>query len=293
MVTTSINRLVSRWIMIPTMASLVPFDPYRLAEDLRLVRAQPSPFLEPLKGFDRLRTNGRAVCFLLQAAHRSAHDLGLGNTPFLRERLQGIKGGLVQGHAGAGQAVSHVVTTYTTSHSTQARSSRWPGRKTRALSSHHPAATLRLCSMPCRCARFTSLVPFLLMTAAAFGQTSSAPPAPPVAPVRPVIDDYHGTKVSDPYRYMEDLQNPEVSGWMKAQSGVTEEVLATLPGRQALARADSGAGPGAPYTIGGLQRLENGSVFYRKLEAGAETPVIASRRLAGRRGNGRPRPQNL
>ncbi|WP_289460226.1 hypothetical protein, partial [Klebsiella pneumoniae] len=39
---------------------------------------------------------------------------------------------------------------------------------------------------------------------------------------------------------------------------------------------------GAPYTIGGLHRLQNGTVFYRKLEADAETPVIATRpSLAG------------
>lgn len=123
----------------------------------------------------------------------------------------------------------------------------------------------------------TSLIPFLLMTANAFGQTTSAPPAPPVAPVRPVVDDYHGTKVSDPYRYMEDLQNPEVSAWMKAQSGATEAVLATLPGRQALLERIRELDQGAPHTIGGLQRLENGTLFYHKLEAGAETPVIASR----------------
>jgi hypothetical protein len=40
--------------------------------------------------------------------------------------------------------------------------------------------------------------------------------SPPVAPVRPVIDDYFGTKVTDPYRYMENLSDPEVKAWMEA-----------------------------------------------------------------------------
>jgi prolyl oligopeptidase len=67
---------------------------------------------------------------------------------------------------------------------------------------------------------------------------SSSPPAsPPVAPVKPVTDDYYGTKVVDPYRYMEDLNDPEVQAWMKAQNDYTRAVLSRIPGRpQLLAR---------------------------------------------------------
>ena len=62
----------------------------------------------------------------------------------------------------------------------------------------------------------------------------SAPSAPPVAPVRAVTDDYHGTKVVDPYRYMEDLKDPEVQAWFKGQNDYTRAVLAGLPGRAQL-----------------------------------------------------------
>jgi hypothetical protein len=41
------------------------------------------------------------------------------------------------------------------------------------------------------------------------------PAAPPVAAVRVVTDEYFGVKVADPYRYMEDLANPEVAAWFK------------------------------------------------------------------------------
>jgi prolyl oligopeptidase len=122
-----------------------------------------------------------------------------------------------------------------------------------------------------------TVFPFLLMTTAALGQSPPPPTPPPVAPVRPVVDTYHATKVTDPYRYMEDLKDPEVSGWMKAQSAHTETVLDQLPGRRTLLQRIQELDKGAPFTIGGLRRLENGALFYRKLEAGAETPVIAAR----------------
>jgi prolyl oligopeptidase len=58
--------------------------------------------------------------------------------------------------------------------------------------------------------------------------------APPVAPIQPVTDDYFGTRVVDNYRYLEDLKDPQVQAWMKAQAEYTHAQLDLLPGRQAL-----------------------------------------------------------
>ena len=46
------------------------------------------------------------------------------------------------------------------------------------------------------------------------------------------IDDYFGRKVADPYRWMEDLNAPDVAQWVKAENAVTERYLATLPMRE-------------------------------------------------------------
>ena len=64
--------------------------------------------------------------------------------------------------------------------------------------------------------------------------SSSTPASPPVAPVKPVADDYFGTKVVDPYRYMENLDDPEVQAWMKAQNDHARAVLKSTPGREQL-----------------------------------------------------------
>jgi prolyl oligopeptidase len=100
---------------------------------------------------------------------------------------------------------------------------------------------------------------------------------PPVAPIREVIDDYHGTKVVDSYRYMEDLKNPETVAWMKAQSDYATAALDRLPGRKMLLERIQALDKGAPYTIRDLNRLQNGTIFYQKLNAGAETRVVCSR----------------
>jgi prolyl oligopeptidase len=60
------------------------------------------------------------------------------------------------------------------------------------------------------------------------------PPPPPLAEVRPVIDAYHGVEVVDPYRYMENLEDPEVLAWLRAQDSHARSVLERLPGVDAV-----------------------------------------------------------
>ena len=47
--------------------------------------------------------------------------------------------------------------------------------------------------------------------------------SPPVAPVKVVQDKYHGTTISDPYRYMEDFKDPEVQSWVKGQADFADK----------------------------------------------------------------------
>src|SRR5690242_19653919 len=51
----------------------------------------------------------------------------------------------------------------------------------------------------------------------------------PVARKGDTVDDYHGTKVADPYRWMENLDSKEVADWIAAQNVVTTAYLESLP----------------------------------------------------------------
>ncbi|MGB9005902.1 MAG: S9 family peptidase, partial [Candidatus Aminicenantales bacterium] len=46
------------------------------------------------------------------------------------------------------------------------------------------------------------------------------------------VDDYFGTKVADPYRWLEDDQAPEVKKWVEAENKVTFSYLEKIPFRE-------------------------------------------------------------
>ncbi len=54
----------------------------------------------------------------------------------------------------------------------------------------------------------------------------------PVARMHDVMEDYHGTAVADPYRWLEDVTSAETQTWVAAQQRLTQAFLQAIPARE-------------------------------------------------------------
>lgn len=57
---------------------------------------------------------------------------------------------------------------------------------------------------------------------------------PPPLPIQNVQDVHWGTKVDDPYRFLEQVKDPAVVTWMRGQADAADAILNRLPGRQTI-----------------------------------------------------------
>lgn len=70
----------------------------------------------------------------------------------------------------------------------------------------------------------------------------------------PVVDDYFGVKVTDNYRWMEDMNNAEVQKWFKAQGEYADNILDKIPGRDVLFNEFLKLDSMVSYSISNIQR---------------------------------------
>jgi prolyl oligopeptidase len=83
----------------------------------------------------------------------------------------------------------------------------------------------------------------------------------PVARKDATVDEYAGTKVPDPYRWMESLDSKDVADWVAASNAVTEPYLASLPLREHFKKRLTELWN---YPRIGLPGIENGHLFYAR-----------------------------
>ena len=87
------------------------------------------------------------------------------------------------------------------------------------------------------------------------------------------VDTYHGTKVEDPYRWLEDdvRHSPEVAEWVKAENRLTESYLAAIPQRETIRRRLTELWNFAQYSP---YMKEGGRYFFFKNDGLQNQPVL-------------------
>src|SRR5260370_11527470 len=99
-----------------------------------------------------------------------------------------------------------------------------------------------------------------------------------------VVDDHFGTKVPDPYRWLEDVDAPDTRAWVEAQNQVSFAYLAAIPQRDAIRRRLTTlwdyARYGAPFKKKGRyfffknEGLQNQAVLYTQSALTAPPTVL-------------------
>src|SRR6202790_5217279 len=113
----------------------------------------------------------------------------------------------------------------------------------------------------------------------------------PDAPRGTVTDTYFGTTVADPYRWLEDVDAPQTTAWVKTEGDLTRSYLDAIPQRtrirDSFSKLLSYEKVGAPYHHGRFwfftrnSGLQNQSVLYvRNGEHGTPRVLLDPNTLA-------------
>lgn len=99
-----------------------------------------------------------------------------------------------------------------------------------------------------------------------------------------VVDNFHGTLVADPYRWLENSKDPEVAQWVERQNALTEEFLSSDDPRPAIRRrlqelwdyprTQLPRQAGAWYFYEHNSGLQNQPVLYRRLGLDGEPQMV-------------------
>ncbi len=81
---------------------------------------------------------------------------------------------------------------------------------------------------------FWLLASLLVLAGAVYAADNAPPSTPPAAVPRPLEETFHGVKVVDKYRWLEDSANPDTRKWVEEEMSYTRSLLDPLPGRAAI-----------------------------------------------------------
>jgi prolyl oligopeptidase len=103
---------------------------------------------------------------------------------------------------------------------------------------------------------------YLLLSSSALAQWRY-----PTPPTSGASDVWHGIRYEDPYRPLENLTDPEITAWFKAEAELTDRTIAKIPGRDALVREWLSMDRRTPPRYREFE-FDGGRLFYRKTLGG-------------------------
>ncbi len=124
----------------------------------------------------------------------------------------------------------------------------------------------------------------LLFGSLVVDDTQAQQPTPPRTKTGPQVDEYHGERIGDPYRWLEDVDAADTKAWVEAQNKVTFAFLERIPERAALRERLTKLWNyerfSAPFRKGGRyfffknDGLQNQAVLYQQATLAASPGVL-------------------
>ena len=129
----------------------------------------------------------------------------------------------------------------------------------------------------------SSFISLCLLTLVLNAQT---PPIPkqPDTPKHPVTDEYHGVKVTDDYRWLENWDDPDVKQWSAAENARTREYFEHLPPRPAIKPRLKELVASASASYYDLY-FRGGTLFAMKFQPPQQQPMLVAMHSAGEPGS--------
>jgi len=100
---------------------------------------------------------------------------------------------------------------------------------------------------------------------------SSVPSGPPKAKVAPVEDTIQGHKIIDPYRYLENPNDPDTEQYVEQELAYTRRILDPLPGRD---KINARLSQLLPIGTVGVPQMGGKYYFYTRREGNQNQPVL-------------------
>jgi prolyl oligopeptidase len=100
---------------------------------------------------------------------------------------------------------------------------------------------------------------------------SAVPSGPPKAKVAPVEDTVQGHKIVDPYRYLEDSNNPDTRQYVEQELAYTRSLVDPLPGRD---KINARLSQLLPIGTVGVPQMGGKYYFYTRREGNQNQPVL-------------------
>ncbi len=94
-------------------------------------------------------------------------------------------------------------------------------------------------------------------------------------------ETFFGVTVEDPYRELESVDDPKVSGWMKAHADETRRILEALPGYAGLKHRIAELDNAVSAVVGSVHRTPDGSLFFTRRAANENTFKLYHRSAGG------------